>query len=91
MPYLIYRSAALKMKKFSQFGRIKNVESKVSNLGVRDFKQVTISGRLQHDMLQCMHKNLPGLNSYSLNCIAKAFANDRKEDLDYSRIPDCFH
>jgi DNA polymerase delta subunit 1 len=91
-PYIINRSIALHMNKYSMFGRVNGTYSKIKNntfsskaLGTRETKDINIEGRVQFDMLQVIlreHK----LRSYSLNSVSAHFLGEQKEDVHHSII-----
>jgi DNA polymerase delta subunit 1 len=53
--------------------------------GTHDFKEITIEGRVQFDLLQAIQRDHK-LSSYSLNSVSAHFLGEQKEDVHHSDI-----
>ncbi|KAM9039423.1 DNA polymerase delta catalytic subunit isoform 1-T1 [Sarcophilus harrisii] len=94
LPYLISRAQTLKVSSFPFLGRISGLRSQIRDssfqskqTGRRDSKVVSMTGRVQMDMLQVLlreHK----LRSYTLNAVSFHFLGEQKEDVQHSIITD---
>jgi len=92
--YLFGRADKLKIKDFSNLGRIKNkrISFKDSTFqskaqGIRDTKEVVMEGRVQLDMLQHIQREHK-LSQYSLNSVSLNFLKEQKEDVHWTIIKD---
>ncbi|ESZ94847.1 DNA polymerase delta catalytic subunit [Sclerotinia borealis F-4128] len=96
-PYLLDRADHLKIKNFSQWTRLKSINSqaKTSNfsskqMGNRDTKATNTNGRLQLDLLQLVQRDHQ-LRSYTLNSVCAQFLGEQKEDVHYTMITELFN
>ncbi|EDV29384.1 uncharacterized protein TRIADDRAFT_18979 [Trichoplax adhaerens] len=94
LPYLLNRSKALGIEKFSHLGRITNEKTQISSntfqsraYGKRENKVMNISGRVQFDLLHALLRDYK-LRSYSLNAVTFHFLKEQKELLQPSVIAD---
>ena len=55
--------------------------------GTYDYKEITIDGRIQFDLLQAIQRDHK-LSSYSLNAVSAHFLGEQKEDVHHSIISD---
>ena len=55
--------------------------------GTHDYKEITIEGRVQFDLLQAIQRDHK-LSSYSLNAVSAHFLGEQKEDVHHSIISD---
>lgn len=55
--------------------------------GTHDYKEITIEGRVQFDLLLAVQRDYK-LSSYSLNSVASHFLGEQKEDVHHSIISD---
>ena len=55
--------------------------------GTHDYKEITIEGRVQFDLLLAVQRDYK-LSSYSLNAVASHFLGEQKEDVHHSIISD---
>ena len=53
--------------------------------GTRDYKDITIDGRIQFDLLTAITRDYK-LSSYSLNAVSAHFLGEQKEDVHHSII-----
>lgn len=53
--------------------------------GTHDFKEISIDGRVQFDLLQAIQRDHK-LSSYSLNSVSAHFLGEQKEDVHHSDI-----
>lgn len=53
--------------------------------GTHDFKEISIEGRVQFDLLQAIQRDHK-LSSYSLNSVSAHFLGEQKEDVHHSDI-----
>lgn len=53
--------------------------------GTHDFKEITIEGRVQFDLMQAIQRDHK-LSSYSLNSVSAHFLGEQKEDVHHSDI-----
>ena len=96
-PYLLDRARHLKVKGFDRWSRLPHFESKIKpvnfqskQIGNRDSKETTISGRLQLDLLQLIQRD-HHLRSYTLNSVCSHFLGEQKEDVHYTMITELFN
>lgn len=92
LPYLIDRATALGLPQFLTWGRMRNRQVKVRDArfsskayGTHEYKEVTIDGRVQLDLLQAIQRDHK-LSSYSLNSVSSHFLGEQKEDVHHSDI-----
>ncbi|KAL4435029.1 hypothetical protein ABPG77_003854 [Micractinium sp. CCAP 211/92] len=92
LPYLLNRADTLKIPQFWTWGRIRNRRCKMKDArfsskayGTHDFKEITIEGRVQFDLLQAIQRDHK-LSSYSLNSVSAHFLGEQKEDVHHSDI-----
>lgn len=66
------------------------IDSKFENKqrGKREFKQITMSGRIAFDLMVAFKTGMKKYRSYSLNAIASINLGDQKEDVHHSIIAD---
>ncbi len=86
------RAKQLKAQKFPYLGRLKGVQSKVSDTkfsskayGTRESKSTSMDGRMPFDVLQVLQRDYK-LRSYTLNSVSAYFLNEQKEDVHHSII-----
>lgn len=96
-PYLLDRAKHLKCTKFSQWTRLKSIQShaKETNfsskqMGNRDTKATNTNGRLQLDLLQLIQRDHQ-LRSYTLNSVCSHFLGEQKEDVHHTMITELFN
>ncbi|DBB04055.1 TPA: DNA polymerase delta catalytic subunit [Trebouxia sp. C0004] len=94
LPYLIQRAEALKIAEFPYWGRIQKNKLRMRDAqfsskayGTYDYKEITIDGRIQFDLLQAIQRDHK-LSSYSLNAVSAHFLGEQKEDVHHSIISD---
>ena len=94
LPYLIDRAETLKVPEFMHWGRIKTNKLRMRDTqfsskahGTRNYKEITIEGRVQLDMLMLIQRDYK-LSSYSLNSVSAHFLGEQKEDVHHSAIAD---
>nr|BAE48221.1 DNA polymerase delta subunit [Chlorella sorokiniana] len=92
LPYLLNRADTLKIPQFWTWGRMRNRRCKMKDArfsskayGTHDFKEITIEGRVQFDLLQAIQRDHK-LSSYSLNSVSAHFLGEQKEDVHHSDI-----
>jgi len=96
-PYLIGRANRLKIPKFKELGRIRDIESKVIKQDfqskaygtLKNFKTL-IDGRLTLDILSVLRRDVK-LSSYTLNAVSKHYLDDQKNDVHHSQIDKLFN
>jgi DNA polymerase delta subunit 1 len=78
-PYLVNRAQALKLPAFLQWGRIRNSALRMKDAqfsskayGTHAYKDITIEGRVQFDLLTAIQRDHK-LSSYSLNAVSAHF------------------
>ncbi|CAD7696782.1 unnamed protein product [Ostreobium quekettii] len=95
LPYLLERGRTLRIdREFEYWGRqkqsrIRMRDSKFSSkaYGTHEYKEITIDGRIQLDMLLAIQRDHK-LSSYSLNSVSAHFLGEQKEDVHHSIITD---
>eukprot|EP00884_Botryococcus_braunii_P008677 jgi/Botrbrau1/17810/Bobra.0127s0057.1 len=94
LPYLIDRAETLKVAEFPYWGRIRKSKLRMKDTvfsskahGTREFKDITIDGRVQFDLLTAIMRDYK-LSSYSLNAVSANFLGEQKEDVHHSIITD---
>jgi DNA polymerase delta subunit 1 len=94
LPYLIDRAETLKIPDFLYWGRVKTNKIRMRDTqfsskahGTRNYKEITIEGRVQLDMLMLIQRDYK-LSSYSLNAVSAHFLGEQKEDVHHSCIAD---
>lgn len=92
LPYLLNRATALKLDSFAYFGRqiknkvtMKDTTFQSKARGIRQSKEIDISGRLSFDMLKNVQIDYK-LGSYTLNAVSAHFLGEQKEDVHHSII-----
>jgi DNA polymerase delta subunit 1 len=78
-PYLVQRAETLKLKKFMMWGRIRSQPLRMKDAqfsskayGTHAYKDISIEGRVQFDLLTAIQRDHK-LSSYSLNNVAAHF------------------
>ncbi|KAJ8612676.1 hypothetical protein CTAYLR_002097 [Chrysophaeum taylorii] len=84
IPYLLKRAAALKLRNFSDFGRVFGAARMRPTTNKRSI-ETTVSGRVMFDLLPHVIRDHK-LSSYSLNSVCAEFLNQQKEDVHHSII-----
>lgn len=86
------RAKTLRAEKFAFLGRLKGVQSRVTDTkfsskayGTRESKNTTMDGRIPFDVLQVLQRDYK-LRSYTLNSVAAHFLGEQKEDVHHSII-----
>lgn len=94
LPYLIERAETLKLKEFPYWGRLRSVKLRMRDTqfsskahGTRTYKEISIEGRVQLDMLMAIQRDYK-LSAYSLNAVSAHFLGEQKEDVHHSAIAD---
>eukprot|EP00730_Choanoeca_flexa_P019669 TRINITY_DN9614_c0_g1_i2.p1 TRINITY_DN9614_c0_g1~~TRINITY_DN9614_c0_g1_i2.p1 ORF type:complete len:1053 (+),score=322.68 TRINITY_DN9614_c0_g1_i2:142-3159(+) len=94
LPYLMSRAKTLKAARFPYLGRLKGVQSKLTDTkfsskayGTRESKNTSMEGRVTFDVLQVLQRDQK-LRSYSLNSVSALFLGEQKEDVHHSIITD---
>eukprot|EP01006_Ploeotia_vitrea_P059999 TRINITY_DN75127_c0_g1_i1.p1 TRINITY_DN75127_c0_g1~~TRINITY_DN75127_c0_g1_i1.p1 ORF type:complete len:1053 (+),score=125.84 TRINITY_DN75127_c0_g1_i1:30-3188(+) len=94
MPYLLDRAETLDLKQFPFWGRLVNDKTKMKDAhfqsaqtGQRDYKEITIAGRCQIDVMVSIQRDHK-LRSYSLNAVSAKFLGEQKEDVAHNIISD---
>ena len=94
LPYLIDRAEALGLKEFPYWGRLRGSKLRMRDTtfsskayGTKEYKEITIEGRVQLDMLMAIQRDHK-LSSYSLNSVSATFLGEQKEDVHHSCIAD---
>lgn len=92
LPYLLNRADTLKIPQFWTWGRLRNRRCRMKDArfsskayGTHDFKEISIEGRVQFDLLQAIQRDHK-LSSYSLNSVSAHFLGEQKEDVHHSDI-----
>ena len=92
LPYLMNRAKTLHANKFPFLGRLRGVQSKVTDTkfsskayGTRESKSTSMDGRIPFDVLQVLQRDYK-LRSYTLNSVSAHFLNEQKEDVHHSII-----
>jgi DNA polymerase delta subunit 1 len=92
LPYLLDRATALGLPPFHAWGRLRGRKVRVREArfsskayGTHDYKEITIEGRVQFDLLRAIQRD-HGLSSYSLNSVSAHFLGEQKEDVHHSDI-----
>ncbi|PSC71316.1 DNA polymerase delta catalytic subunit [Micractinium conductrix] len=92
LPYLLNRATTLQIPQFWTWGRLRNRRCKMKDArfsskayGTHDFKEITIEGRVQFDLLQAIQRDHK-LSAYSLNAVSAHFLGEQKEDVHHSDI-----
>ncbi|EGD74190.1 polymerase [Salpingoeca rosetta] len=94
LPFLMNRAKHLGARKFPYLGRLRNVQSKLSETkfsskayGTRESKVTSMEGRVPLDVLQILQRDYK-LRSYTLNSVSAHFLSEQKEDVHHSIITD---
>ncbi|CAG9466535.1 unnamed protein product [Pedinophyceae sp. YPF-701] len=94
LPYLVKRAETLKLPGFMHWGRVRAQKLKMRDAqfsskayGTHGYKEITIEGRVQFDMLMAVTRDHK-LTSYSLNNVSAHFLGEQKEDVHHSCITD---
>ncbi|KAG1677462.1 hypothetical protein FOA52_001918 [Chlamydomonas sp. UWO 241] len=95
LPYLYDRATALKIDaEFHQWGRVRGSRVRMKEAtfsskahGTHDYKDLSIDGRVQLDLLTAIQREHK-LSSYSLNAVSAHFLGEQKEDVHFSIISD---
>ncbi|KAK9916868.1 hypothetical protein WJX75_008145 [Coccomyxa subellipsoidea] len=94
LPYLIKRAETLKVHDFPYWGRNRKMRLRIRDAqfsskayGTREYKEITIDGRIQFDLLVALQRDHK-LSSYSLNAVSAHFLGEQKEDVHHSIISD---
>ncbi|CAL8467309.1 g6846 [Coccomyxa elongata] len=94
LPYLIKRAETLKVHDFPYWGRNRKMRLRMRDAqfsskayGTREYKEITIDGRIQFDLLVALQRDHK-LSSYSLNAVSAHFLGEQKEDVHHSIISD---
>lgn len=92
LPYLLDRASALNLPAFHAWGRMRNRKVRMRDArfsskayGTHEYKEITIDGRVQFDLLQAIQRDHK-LSSYSLNSVSAHFLGEQKEDVHHSDI-----
>jgi DNA polymerase delta subunit 1 len=92
LPYLLDRATALGVPQFWAWGRLRGRRARMRDArfsskayGTHDYKEITIEGRVQLDLLQAIQRDHK-LSSYSLNSVSAHFLGEQKEDVHHSDI-----
>lgn len=92
LPYLLDRATTLGIPNFWCWGRMRNRRVRMRDkrfsskaYGTHDYKEITIDGRVQFDLLQAIQRDHK-LSSYSLNSVSAHFLGEQKEDVHHSDI-----
>jgi len=92
LPYLLDRAETLDVQDFPHWGRIRSQRVRMRDTvfsskahGTRSYKEITIEGRVQLDMLTLIQRDHK-LSSYSLNAVSAHFLGEQKEDVHHSDI-----
>lgn len=92
LPYLINRAKQLGAAKFPYLGRLRDVQSKLTDtkftskaFGSRESKSLSMDGRISFDVLQVLQRD-EKLRSYTLNSVSAHFLGEQKEDVHHSII-----
>jgi DNA polymerase delta subunit 1 len=92
LPYLLDRAVALGIPQFHTWGRLRNRRVRMRDgrfsskaYGTHEYKEITIEGRVQFDLLQAVQRDHK-LSSYSLNSVSAHFLGEQKEDVHHSEI-----
>lgn len=92
LPYLLDRATALNLPSFHAWGRMRNRKVRMRDArfsskayGTHEYKEITIDGRVQFDLLQAIQRDYK-LSSYSLNSVSAHFLGEQKEDVHHSDI-----
>jgi DNA polymerase delta subunit 1 len=92
LPYLYNRAKQLGASKFPYLGRLKGIQSKLSDtkftskaFGSREDKALSMDGRIPFDVLQVLQRDQK-LRSYTLNSVSAHFLGEQKEDVHHSII-----
>jgi hypothetical protein len=67
--------------------RIRDAQFSSKAYGTREYKEITIDGRIQFDLLVALQRDHK-LSSYSLNAVSAHFLGEQKEDVHHSIISD---
>lgn len=67
--------------------RMRDAQFSSKAYGTYDYKEITIDGRIQFDLLQAIQRDHK-LSSYSLNAVSAHFLGEQKEDVHHSIISD---
>ena len=67
--------------------RIRDASFSSKAYGTYEYKEITIDGRIQFDLLQAIQRDHK-LSSYSLNAVSAHFLGEQKEDVHHSIISD---
>ncbi|KAI8471465.1 MAG: DNA polymerase delta subunit one [Monoraphidium minutum] len=95
LPYIFERARALKVDaETHQWGRLRHSRVRMRDAqfsskayGTHDYKELTIEGRVQFDLLMALQRDHK-LSSYSLNSVSAHFLGEQKEDVHHSAISD---
>ena len=92
LPYLFNRAKQLGASKFPYLGRLRGVQSKLTDTkftskayGTREGKALSMEGRVPFDVLSVLHRDQK-LRSYTLNSVSAHFLGEQKEDVHHSII-----
>jgi DNA polymerase delta subunit 1 len=92
LPYLINRTAALKIPNFCALGRVKGQLTALKKAtfqskayGKRESFDAAMIGRVTTDMLVCIQREHK-LRSYTLNSASAEFLDEQKDDVHHSMI-----
>ena len=67
--------------------RMRDAQFSSKAYGTHEYKEITIDGRVQFDLLQAIQRDHK-LSSYSLNAVSAHFLGEQKEDVHHSIIND---
>ena len=67
--------------------RMRDAQFSSKATGTHEYKEITIDGRVQFDLLQAIQRDHK-LSSYSLNAVSAHFLGEQKEDVHHSIIND---
>ena len=67
--------------------RMRDAQFSSKAYGTREYKEITIDGRIQFDLLVALQRDHK-LSSYSLNAVSAHFLGEQKEDVHHSIISD---
>ena len=92
LPYLLDRATTLGLPAFHAWGRMRGRKVRMKDArfsskayGTHEYKEISIDGRVQFDLLQAIQRDHK-LSSYSLNSVSYHFLNEQKEDVHHSEI-----
>lgn len=92
LPYLLDRATTLGLSSFHAWGRMRGRKVRMKDArfsskayGTHEYKEISIDGRVQFDLLQAIQRDHK-LSSYSLNSVSAHFLGEQKEDVHHSDI-----